>query len=331
MIDNGEIIFGQDESTQPRQKMLLTEGSRKQISSLIQEGRKGKADVSRLDLEFPYCHPVSLYQDLVGTAAQSLNAIVLDYFAGAGTTAHAIINLNQDDDGQRKYILVEMGEYFDTVLRPRIQKVAFADEWKDGRPVLPENGQTSMFATGQAHMFRYVRLESYDDTFHNIRFREVDGPQMSFLADLPDYTLSYMLDHETAGSPTLLDIEQFERPFDYKLLVTGEDGVLRSQPVDLVATFNFFIGLTVQTVRCYEYQDQPYVRVTGTSPDGRRVCVLWRNVLPPDQLDAERDWVMDNVLHDLDPDRLYVNGENTIPGALLTEEEFKPRMFEDVR
>jgi adenine-specific DNA-methyltransferase len=226
-----------------------------------------------------------------------------------------------------------MADYFDTVLKPRIQKVAFADEWRDGRPVLPPNGQTQLLSTGQSHMFQYIRLESYDDTFHNIRFRKTDGPQLSLLQEMDDYFLGYLLDHETAGSPTLLDVEQFRRPFDYRLLVTGNDGVLQPQPVDLVTTFNFLLGLAVQTIRHYEYEGNPIVRVTGLNPDGKQVCVLWRNVLPSDQLDAERDWILANVLHDVgyeDCDKLYVNGENTIPRALLTEEEFKRRMFEEV-
>ncbi len=59
---------------------------------------------------------------------------ILDYFAGSGTTGHAVINLNREDEGNRKFILVEMGEYFETVLKPRIQKVIYASQWKDGKP-----------------------------------------------------------------------------------------------------------------------------------------------------------------------------------------------------
>ncbi|RMG24484.1 MAG: site-specific DNA-methyltransferase, partial [Methanobacteriota archaeon] len=66
------------------------------------------------------------------------NACFLDYFAGSGTTGHAVINLNREDGGRRKYILVEMGDYFDTVLKPRIQKVVYSKDWKDGKPK-PDN------------------------------------------------------------------------------------------------------------------------------------------------------------------------------------------------
>ena len=56
-------------------------------------------------------------------AVSDATAFVLDYFAGSGTTAHAIVNLNRTDDGHRRFILVEMAHYFDTVLLPRVKKV----------------------------------------------------------------------------------------------------------------------------------------------------------------------------------------------------------------
>ena len=62
------------------------------------------------------------------------NGVALDYFAGSGTTGHAVINLNREDGGRRKFILVEMGDYLDTVLVPRIKKVTLTPEWKDGKP-----------------------------------------------------------------------------------------------------------------------------------------------------------------------------------------------------
>ena len=89
----------------------------------------------------------------VGAVMDSLRVLkcvnkyyVLDIFAGSGTTGHAVLNLNKEDNGQRKYILVEMGPYFKTVLKPRIQKVLFSNNWKDG---VPQNQD------GQSHAFKY--------------------------------------------------------------------------------------------------------------------------------------------------------------------------------
>ena len=59
MVERGEIIFGPDETTQPRQKRFLSEQTKRQISSVIQDAKRGKADLDALGLvNFPYCHSV---------------------------------------------------------------------------------------------------------------------------------------------------------------------------------------------------------------------------------------------------------------------------------
>ncbi len=93
--------------------------------------------------------------------------IVLDYFAGSGTTAHAVINLNREDGGNRKYLLIEMGDYFHTVLLPRIKKVVYAKDWRDGNPVSRE---------GSSHFLKYYALEQYEETLRNSRHE--DGEQL---------------------------------------------------------------------------------------------------------------------------------------------------------
>ncbi len=253
---------------------------------------------------------------------------VLDFFGGSGTTAHAVINLNQLDGGNRKYILVEMAEYFNTVLKPRIQKVAYAAEWQKGKPV-----NSGLFSSGISHMFHYLRLESYDDTFHNIAFR-TDSPQQELLA-LDDYLLTYLLPHETQESPTLLAIAQLRTPFDYKLNVAETGGALHETTVDLMTTFNFLIGLRVCTIRRYTNANggsdtgtQRLVRVTGVNRQGERICILWRNVpATPAALDAEREWLQRAVLHDITYDRLYINGDSTLPDATILDAEFKRLMM----
>jgi adenine-specific DNA-methyltransferase len=134
LVEKSMLLFGVDEKVQPRLKVRLTDESRRQVPSVIQESARGKADVEKLGLEFPYCHPLSLYVDLIGAAADSFDGTILDHFAGSGTNGHATISLNREDGGKRKYILVEVGDHFDTVLKPRIAKVVYSSEWKDGRP-----------------------------------------------------------------------------------------------------------------------------------------------------------------------------------------------------
>ena len=163
-----------------------------------------------------FTYPKSVYavRDCLSVAGmRNPDADCLDFFAGSGTTAQAVMQLNQEDDGSRKYVLVEVGDYFDTVLKPRIQKVAYAADWRDGKPIAG--------STGQSHMFHYFRLESYEDTLNNLRFRSLDGPLFEALHEMPNYLLHYMLAYETGGSPSLLDVAQFEKPFAYQLNVTA--------------------------------------------------------------------------------------------------------------
>ncbi len=163
MINRGEIIFGVDESTQPRQKRYLTKDSRRQISSVIQDARRGKSDLDRLGLvNFPYCHSVGFYFNLIAAAANSSSDVILDYFAGSGTTAHAVVNLNRDDGGDRRYVLVEMGDYFHTVIIPRLKKVIFSKDWKNGKPISNH---------GTSHAFKYYSLEQYEESLKNSRYK----------------------------------------------------------------------------------------------------------------------------------------------------------------
>ena len=114
--------------------------------------------------------PKSIYtviECIKATENASFDSIILDYFAGSGTTAHAVINLNREDGGNRKYLLIEMGEYFHTVLLPRIKKVVYSKDWRDGTPVSRE---------GSSHFLKYYTLEQYEETLKNARYE--DGEQL---------------------------------------------------------------------------------------------------------------------------------------------------------
>lgn len=166
LIEKGEVIFGVDETVQPRLKVVLTKESKRQLPSVIGDASRGKQDLEKLGLEFPYCHPVSLYEELQGAGAPDSNDIVLDYFAGSGTTAHALINVNREDGGKRKYILVEMAQYRGTVILPRVKKVVFSDNWKDGK--VEQGGQ------GIGHFCKYYELEQYEDALRRANYGDAD-------------------------------------------------------------------------------------------------------------------------------------------------------------
>jgi adenine-specific DNA-methyltransferase len=323
LMRKGEIIFGEDETVQPRRKVFLKEDSRRQLSSVIQDSGRGKSDVDKLGLEFPYCHPLSLYKTLQGAASPDRRDTVFDFFAGSGTTGHAVINLNREDAGQRKFILVEMADYFDTVLLPRIKKVTFTPEWKEGKP---KRTATTEEAERSPRIVKYIRLESYEDTLNNIAFDDATGQQaMKF----DDYLLQYMLNWETRQSETLLNVEKLARPFSYQLYIHS-DGQTRQKLVDIPETFNYLLGLHVKTRRIHDDGGRRYLVVRGII-DHRNIAVIWRETEGWQKADFERDkkFVAGQKLIE-GTDEVFVNGDSLIPDARALEPIFKARMIAPV-
>ncbi|WP_240030546.1 DNA methyltransferase [Thermus scotoductus] len=267
--------------------------------------------------------PPGLIERIVSLSSINGQELVLDFFAGSGTTGHAVINLNREDGGRRRFILVEMGEYFDTVLLPRIKKVTFTPEWKDGKPkrlATPEEAERS------PRIVKVMRLESYEDTLNNITFDEESGQKaLELFGD--EYLLRYMLHWETKKSEPLLDVEKLQSPFAYKLRIY-RDGEVREQPVDLPETFNYLIGLDVETRRVDYDENRRYLTYRGTTRNGRKVAVIWRETAGWTQEDYERDarFVDERGLAK-GADEVYVNGDSFIPGAQSLDGVFKTRMF----
>ena len=313
LISQDLILFGEDHTTMPRKKTYLKNTADSQMPSIFKSGARGKNDLDDLGFEFPFAHPVEFYRHILDASTDRADT-VLDFFGGSGTTAHAIISLNRDDATERKYILVEMGEHFRTVLKPRIQKVIFAREWKDGKPASHE---------GSSHAFKYLRLESYEDALDNITFEAADAQTMF---QLEDYVLSYMLDFETKQSETLLNVAKLDTPFDYKLHRHGKDEPL---PVDLPETFNYLIGLHVASRRVHENKGTRYLVYRGKA-DGCETVILWRTTRgrKQQQFEADRDFVAKQKLTEGAED-IFLNTDSFIEGARSLDPVFKRRMFNE--
>lgn len=113
---------------------------------------------------FEYPKPSDLIMHLLKIGSEN-KSIILDFFAGSGTTAHAVMKLNKEDEGNRKFILVEMEDYFNTVILPRIKKIAYSFSWKDGKP--QDSNGISIF-------FKYYELEQYEETLANTVYENHD-------------------------------------------------------------------------------------------------------------------------------------------------------------
>jgi len=275
---------------------------------------------------FDYPKSLFLVQDAIQISTNPQETI-LDYFAGSGTTAHATIALNREDNGNRKYILIEQGEYFNTVIKPRIQKVVYSENWKDGKPALPKDTKTASEANpynGISHCLKVIKLESYEDTLNNLELRRTGQQQQLFDtmndAQKDDYLMHYMLDIESKGS--LLSVADFAKPFDYQLKITSDSaGAYTNQPIDLVDTFNYLIGLNVQNI---DYQlERGYVFIEGTLRTGEKTLVFWRDtsVIGYEKLEKTLLERLKVNPKDREYQLIYLNGDHNIPSPFIHTEE----------
>ena len=122
-IENGDTV-----KWQVYQKFYL-EDKKKAVSNLwndIDGNKKATRDVRDIfnddSIKFDFPKPIALIERILRLDSSS-NMIVLDSFAGSGTTAHAVLNMNKSDGGHRKFILVEMMDYADSITAERVKRV----------------------------------------------------------------------------------------------------------------------------------------------------------------------------------------------------------------
>jgi len=144
-------------------KSMLTDNGEK-IGMNIEATRELRNLFPNLDTDSLNPKPVSLVKLLIYVTCIKDESI-LDFFAGSGTTAHAVMKLNKEDGGKRKFILVEMADYFKTIITPRLKKVAYSFNWKDGKP--QDNDGIGIF-------FKYYEIEQYEDTLRKVKYEDSD-------------------------------------------------------------------------------------------------------------------------------------------------------------
>ena len=215
-----------------------TEEAGKLLEKLF--GRKGV---------FEYPKSPSLVEYLISFLADS-NSIILDSFAGSGTTAHAVLNLNKKDGGNRKFILVEMEDYADTITAERVRKVmsGYADtEGTGGNFDFYELGDTLFNADGTLNeSVREDRIREYvyytETKQHLSRKREDRNRYLLDTWNGVGYYLYYEPNQETAFTYDRLNIigEKAERYIVYadtctidKDYLTDKNIIFRKIPRDI--------------------------------------------------------------------------------------------------
>jgi adenine-specific DNA-methyltransferase len=277
----------------------------------------GTKVIKELFGETPFAYPKSIYavkESLLVTGVfKNKSGYVLDYFGGSGTTGHATIKLNRDDNGNRKYIMVEMGAYFNTVTKPRIQKVIYSDNWKNGKP---QDKQ------GISQLVKYQLLESYEDTLNNLYLDSKTELDFSGKAK-EEYMLQYMLELESREH--LFNLDMFRNPFDYQLKVT-ENNELKAIKVDLVETFNYLIGLYV--IKVQRVKDIKVVE--GTTRTGIKTLVIWRDIETTAHEEVEK---LLRRFYDSQRTKefqqIYINGDHHLENLPTEGDSFKIKGIEE--
>lgn len=109
LLEKDLILFGEDDKKQPERKYLLEENMYENIPSLLFFGGSDDALFKKLDIEFDNPKPYQLAKEILSYFTEK-DSIVLDSYGGSGTTAHAVMELNQEDGGNRQYVLIQMPE-----------------------------------------------------------------------------------------------------------------------------------------------------------------------------------------------------------------------------
>jgi adenine-specific DNA-methyltransferase len=154
LIAEKRILWPDSPNGRPRKKQFLSELSAEYTgySSIIGESfftRDGSKEQLALwgEVRFDFPKNSGIISELLEQAT-SEDSIILDSFAGSGTTAHAVLNMNNSDGGNRKFILVEMGDYANDITAERVKRVI--NGYGDGKNAVEgTGGNFSYYELGQ--------------------------------------------------------------------------------------------------------------------------------------------------------------------------------------
>ena len=137
LLDKDLILFGKDETKQPERKYLLEENMFENTTSLFENASSADDFFKDLNIDFPYPKPLEVAKYFLSTIHPNAK-IICDFVAGSGTTGQAVLDLNQNSDLQRQFILCTNNEnnICADVLYPRLDKVINGYIKQDGNTVL---------------------------------------------------------------------------------------------------------------------------------------------------------------------------------------------------
>ena len=177
---------------------------------------------------FDYPKPVEMIKRILEMSLDK-NSIVLDSFAGSGTTAHAVLNLNAQDGGNRKFILVEMEDYAETITAERVRRVIQGYGQTAGT-----GGSFNFYEVGEPLMIQSNLNENIDVekirayiwyTETHTPYKKSSGNNPAYLGDFNSTAYYFHYEH---GRHTTLDatfLRTIEQHADSYLIYADECGL----------------------------------------------------------------------------------------------------------
>lgn len=132
LLDKGLIAFGADETTQPQRIYYLDENMYENVPSILPFGGSDDARLKELEIPFDQPKPTDFAASLIGWCTSG-DDLVVDFFGGSGTTAHAVMALNAADGARRRYVLVQLPEPLDAASKDQKAAAEFCAKLKKPR------------------------------------------------------------------------------------------------------------------------------------------------------------------------------------------------------
>jgi len=132
LLENNEIIFGKDETTLPNRKYYLDTMSVETPANFIYNTQQGGAELKEIMNKQAFSFPkhTSLIKYLINFISKK-DALILDFFGGSGTTGHAVMDLNKEDGGNRKFIMIEQMDYIEYITAERLKRAMVKYGYED--------------------------------------------------------------------------------------------------------------------------------------------------------------------------------------------------------
>lgn len=218
LLSDNKFYFGKDGKGKPQLKRYLSEVNEGVVPQTIwkydevSHNQEGKKELNKIiegnvfDSPKPYELIIRILQ-----ISTNKNDLILDSFAGSGTTAHAVLNLNKEDGGNRKFILIEMEPYAETITAERVKRVinGYADKeatggafdyYTLGQPLFTEEGNLNETVPLE-ELRKYIYYTETQQPLPNIK----KGKDSPYFLGLHNQTAYYFVFEP--GQTTTLDHE----------------------------------------------------------------------------------------------------------------------------